>query len=215
LEWVDARLVETAVVEPELEPTELQVVDHRAELNPREVLERIRSRMAVQVWSEGEAKTEVGGLDRTELEPSTEFVVWTVPPGPRELQGVLRRVAPEVVYVFGNDPELDDPQRFLRRLSGLVKRGLRSHGGRVSLSQLAAGTSQREAAVRLGLDWLAEHGDIAIIGEGGEEIRLAASSRVAGADLEGATVRLRSVLEETAAYRAHFVRSPVESLVRL
>ena len=84
----------------------------------------------------------------------------------------------------------------------------------MNLSQLAAGTAQREAAVRLGLDWLVEHGDIVIEGEEGEVIRLAAGSGVVGADLKGATVRLGSVLEETAAYRVHFVRSPAESLVR-
>ena len=214
VEWVDARPVERPVVEPVLERVELQVVDHRAERSPREVLELIRSHRAVQVWSEAEAKREVGGLDRHALVPSTVLVVWTVPPGSRELQRVLKMVAPEVVYIFGNDPGLDQPQRFLQRLAGLVKRALSSHECRVNLPALAAATAQREATVRLGLDWLVEHGDIEIVGEEADGVHVSSGSGTPGADLKGATVRLRSLLEETAAYRAHFLSTPAEAVVR-
>jgi hypothetical protein len=189
-------------------------VDHRAELSPREVLELIRSERAALVWSEADARREVGGLDRHELVSSDVLVVWTVPPGYRELQRVLKKVAPEVVYLFGNDPGLDEPQEFLQRLAGLVKRSLSSHEGRVNLPALAAATAQREAAVRLGLDWLVEHGDITIVGEEAGEVHVGPGSGMAGADLKGATVRLRSLLEETSAYRAHFLRTPAEAVVR-
>jgi hypothetical protein len=68
--------------------------------------------------------------------------------------------------------------------------------------------------VRLGLDWLVEHGDIAIVGEEADEVHLAPGSGRAGADLKGAKVRLRSLLEETSAYRAHFLSTPAEAVVR-
>jgi single-stranded-DNA-specific exonuclease len=215
VEWMDARPVEPRVVKPAPERVDVQVVDYRAELRPRPLLEHLRALEGVQVWSEAAARKEVDGASRHELVPSTTLAIWTVPPGPRELRAGLKRVAPETVYLFGIDPGLDEPQRFLQRLAGLVKRALSSHEGRVRVSTLAAATAQREAAVRLGLDWLVESGHIIVVDEEAGEILVAAGSGVAGGEVKGATTRLRSLLEETGAYRMHFSRAPAETILRL
>lgn len=166
----------------------------------------------LQVWSEAEARREVGGRDRYDLGPSKTLVIWTTPPGPRELRVVLDTVAPEKVYVFAVDPGLDHPEGFPRRLAGLIKHALRSSDGRVSVSALAAATAQREATVRVGVAWLASGGQIAILGEGGNELKLAAGDQKASADLKEVATQLKMLLGETVAYRAHFDRAPAESL---
>jgi hypothetical protein len=119
---------------------------------------------------------------------------------------------PETVYLVAIDPGMDDPQRFLERLAGLVKAAL-SSGGRVSLLGLAAATAQREAAVRLGLDWLVESGHVSMVADEGEEIVLASGAGRPGADVRGTTVRLRATLEETAAYRRYFARAPADAVL--
>ncbi len=215
VEWVDARPVELPLVELARERAAIQVVDYRAELRPRLLLEHLRSGDGVQVWSEAEARKEVDGADRYELRPSKALAIWTVPPGPAELRAALKSVAPETVYLFGVDPGLDEPQRFLERLAGLVKRALRAHEGRVTIPDLAAGTAQREAAVRLGLDWLVESGHITIVDEEAGELLLASGSGAAGQDVKGATARLRTLLEEAAAYRLHFSRAPADGVLRV
>jgi hypothetical protein len=140
-------------------------------------------------------------------------VIWTVPPGYRELGVAMKKASPQNVYLFGIDPGLDDPQRFVQRLTGLVKRALSSNEGRVRISTLAAGTAQREAVVRLGLDWLVERGHIAIEAEEGGELHLTPGGGEAGGDAKGATARLRALLKETAAYREHFAAAPADSLL--
>jgi hypothetical protein len=78
---------------------------------------------------------------------------------------------------------------------------------------MAAATANRALTVRLGLEWLAAGGHLRI--EGGEdEIQLlpgnATSDKEVQAELHAG---VKSLLEETAAYRDHFARATPESLL--
>jgi single-stranded-DNA-specific exonuclease len=204
--WVDARPLKELAVVLRAEPAVYQVVDHRREPRPRELLDRLRAQGDVAVWAEAEARAEVGGLDRRELGPAGGLVVWTTPPGPAELRAALEAASPRQVFLVGQDPGLDDAERFLGRLAGLIKRALGDGEGRVSVSTLATATAQREATVRAGLAWLAARGHVAVQREVGDEVCLAAGSGAASVDLPRMAEWLRALLEETAAYRAHFAR---------
>jgi len=212
IEWLDARPAMTEVVTAVV-ASPVAVVDCRARPDARQLLEQLRAQDGLQVWAEAGAKGEVGGLYRDELEPSKGLAIWTTPPYSTELREALSKVSPEAVYLFGIDPGLDKPQPFRERLLGLVKRALSSHEGKVTISTLAAATAQREGAVRLGLDWLVERGDIAIVDEEDDQIQLASGRGIPGKDVEGATKRLRSLLRETAAYRKHFSRAQADALL--
>ena len=213
VEWVDARPMKAPAVELRPEPAAVEVVDYRRVPNPRRLLERLRAQEDVQVWSEAGAKAEVTGQDRYELSPSEGLVIWTTPPGPSELQAVLDKVSPETVYLFGMDPGLDHPEKFLKRLAGLIKHALNSNQGRANVSALAAATAQREATVRAGIASLAARGHLAVLGEDGDEVHLAAGSQTVSADLSQIAAQLKALLEETAASRAHFARADKESLL--
>lgn len=211
VEWIDSRPVEepTAVLRPE--PPAIDVVDCRGRPNPGALLERLRAQEGVLVWSEG--KAEVAGWARHELESSKALVIWTTPPGAPELRAALERVSPEAIYLFGVDPDLDDPERFLRRLARLTRRALNAEGGVVELSTVAAATAQREETARAGLAWLAGRGHVVILEERGDSLRLAPGDGSTSDDLSDIVGRLRSLLEETAAYRAYFARADAETLI--
>jgi single-stranded-DNA-specific exonuclease len=215
VEWVDARPIEEP--RPDGFPKTrqvLEIVDYRREPSPRQVLERLRAQEDVQIWSEAEARAEVGGRDRYELKPSKVLIIWTTPPGPAEWRTVLEKVAPETVYLFGIDPDLDHPEVFLRRLAGLTRYALNSHQGRANVSTLAAATAQREATVRQGIAWLAARGHLVVLSEEGDEIQLAEGDRVADPKgFQKPLGSLKALLEETAAYRAHFARADRETLI--
>jgi len=232
VEWVDARPLEVPAAAIQTFRAS-QVVDHRRERDRRALLERLRAQEGFQIWSEAQARAEIGGRGRYELEPSRALVVWSTPPGSAELRGVLEKVSPETVYVFGVDPDLDHVEVFLERLAGLVKHALRAHQGWVEVPVLAVATAQRESTVRAGLAWLVARGHVVVLGEGESEgggkgrvggaeaqvaharkLRLAAGDGTASADLPQATARLRALLEETAAYRAYFARADAEALIQ-
>ncbi len=227
VEWVDARdRPQIPSLKSQLRtpapPSTIHIVDYRQEADRRGVLERLRAQGDVQVWGEAEARAGGAGQYRYELGPSKELVIWTTPPGPGELRVVLEKVSPETIYLFGVDPGLDQPDKFLKRLAGLAKRALNSDQGRVNVLTLAAATAQREATVWAGLAWLEASGHLAVLGEDGDvgarlahahEVYLAAGSQTVSADRPRLTARLRALLEETAAYRAHFVRANKETLL--
>ncbi len=216
--WVDARPIDVPTVVLRPEPPAVTVVDCRQEPSPRRLLERLRAQEGVQVWSEAGAKAKVVGQDRYELSPSKALAIWTAPPGPGELRAVLDKVSPEMVYLFGIDPGLDHPEKFLKRLAGLIKRVLNSTNAdesRANVSTLAAATAQREATVRAGLAWLVARGHIVVLDEDedSDEVHLAAGGQTVGADLPRIAAQLGALLEETAAYRAHFIRADKETLI--
>jgi single-stranded-DNA-specific exonuclease len=215
VEWVDARPIEEP--RPDGFPKTRQVseiVDYRREPNPRQVLERLQAQEDVQIWSEAEARAEVGGRDRYELQPSKALIIWTAPPGPAEWRTVLEKVTPETVYLFGIDPGLDHPEAFLRRLAGLTRYALNSHQGRANVSTLAAATAQREATVRQGVAWLVARGHLVVLSEEGDEIQLAEGDQVVDPKgVQKLLESLKALLKETAAYRAHFARADKESLI--
>lgn len=212
VEWVDARQIEGPVLSV-VEGPAVEIVDHRREPNPRNVLKYLRGRGDVQVWGEAEARSEVSGQDRYELKPSKGLIIWTTPPGPTELRTVLEKVSPATVYLFGIDPGLDHPETFLKRLAGLTRYALSSNQGRANIKTLAAATAQRKTTVRQGIAWLVARGHLVMLGEDGDEIRLAEVNYTVSADLPQIAAQLRALLEETAAYRTYFARADKETLV--
>jgi single-stranded-DNA-specific exonuclease len=213
--WVDARPVEAPVRLAEPAAPDVEVIDYRREPRPRRLLDRLRAQQPLQVWAEASHRSEVDGRDRRELVPGERLAIWTLPPGPEELRAALEATSPRTVIVFAGDPGMDDPQAFLERLAGLVKRAVRTAGGRIDVLTLAAATAQRRASVEEGLAWLVARGHVAVVEREGELIRVARGGRGDGAALARAAARLTELLEETAAYRAFFARAEdLEQLIR-
>ena len=147
------------------------------------------------------------------MRPSKVLIIWTTPPGPTELRTALEKVTPATVHLFGIDPGLDRPETFLKRLVGLTRYALSSNQGRASISTLAAATAQRETTVRQGIAWLAARGHLVVLDEEGDETQLAEGNHGASDDLPQIAAQLKALLEETAAYRAHFARADKETLI--
>jgi single-stranded-DNA-specific exonuclease len=168
-------------------------------------------------WGEGlRAPAGVSLSDRNALAEAEMLIVWTTPPGPGELHRALEVVSPRQVILLGIDPGLDTLRAFWERLAGLVKYALREYRGQASLSALAAAMAHGEETVRLGLEWMAQEGQIDLAWEGDRAVLQAAPHRaIQGTRGESHLVqgRLQALLEETAAYRAYFVHADAGRLV--
>ena len=211
-QWLDFRPSEGTTLEVDTEVPDLEIVDYRAETHPLALLEDLKSQGEILLYTEGSAKQHLGGRDRLGLEPAEKLILWTPPPGPRELLSLLEVVSPQVVYVFSVDPDLDNPEAFLSRLAGLVKHTIKAKDGIAHIPRLAAAMAHREATVRLGLAWMEEKGHIRVEQEPGrEEIRLRAGGK-AGHALNDVAMTLKSLLNETAAYREYLKTVDKESL---
>ncbi len=146
---------------------------------------------------------------RGELRPCHTLVVWSTPASPADLKAALAQAAPRRLVLFAVNPPFDDPQAFLSRLAGLVKRALSKEAGRLDLLRLAAASGQRETTVRKGLEWLAASGHIRLqpASNGDTGWLQASSGDPTSADSSRADIllaQLRDLLDETRAYRAHF-----------
>jgi single-stranded-DNA-specific exonuclease len=213
IEWLDARQQAEAPTELARLHPPLEVIDYRGEAHPLPILRRLQAEGEVQVWREADAGEHLEGRDRYHLTPSSALAIWTTPPGPLELSLALELASPQRVYLFGIAPEAGQPEVFLQRLVGLLKYALRARQGRVGIADLAAATGQREATVQAGLAWLQARGHIRLQAEQDGEVILAAGDSLVNDSLPERASRLRTLLEESAAYRAYFARADKDSLL--
>ncbi|HNB51596.1 MAG TPA: DHHA1 domain-containing protein, partial [Anaerolineales bacterium] len=212
IEWVDFRPVERATIEiPVPRASRIVWVDHREVANPISVLQGVQARGGV-IFAEGEAKIEVGGMDREALFPASELAIWTPPPGPREWKAILETVKPEKVYLFAGEEGDRSFEGFIKRLAGLLKFGMTAHEGRVELSVLAASTGQREETVKKGVEWLVEKGMFELVKQTKGAIFVRVGKNSGGAIRGQTEAALQKLFEETRAYRRFWAKASVDSL---
>lgn len=204
LQFEEFRIVEEAP--PELRKYKIEVVDYRQQAGMWESLNG-----ETLVWAEGAHKTQ--GKNRFELQPAEEIVIYTTPPSSVDLRAALETVKPKKVYLIGISPEPEKADAFLARMAGLAKYVINQKGGNVTVAELAAATGQREGSIRLGLEWLAAGGHIAIQREDGA-VHLSTGKHESNQYLQRELyIAVKGILEETAAYRLHFQRAEAESLM--
>ncbi|HJR78595.1 MAG TPA: single-stranded-DNA-specific exonuclease RecJ [Anaerolineales bacterium] len=210
LQFKEFRIVEEAP--PELRQRTIEIIDHR--LESASLLAQLQEQIpALQIWAEGSDKGK--GKNRFELYPAEEFAIWTTPPSPAELRDALELVKPRKIYLFGVSPNMEKADEFLSRVAGMVKFIINQRDGNVRISEVAAATAHRVNTIWLGLEWLAAGGHISIHRDGTEDLVLLSAgngelNRYAQRELY---IAIKGILEETSAYRAHFARADVESLV--
>ncbi len=210
LEYKDLRIVEDVAVE--IKGTKIEVIDLRQNVDQF-------SHLNVQTYAEGEDKKKVSGVDRYGLQPSSELAIYTSPPGPSELQSILDSVKPQKVYLVSQNPEPEKTDQFLARLTGMIKFVIAKKGGKARISEMASATAQREITVRIGLEWLAAGGHVAVspistdagdedtvhFSEGSGEINQYAQKEL--------FIAVKGLLEETAAFRLHLQSADAPALI--
>jgi len=211
LEFVDLRLIEEKPIR--VAKPRIEIVDHRNAEDPRNILAALNLQPTTIIWVEGEDNKAVGGTDRNGLEPAKALAIWTTPPSSAELHLALEKVKPEEIHLFAIHPGTDEPKVFLKRLTGLVKFTMNKRGGSVTLMELAVATAQREATVRLGLEWLSAGGYFEMRIEG-QKLHFTAQTNPANSYLQQEFfIALKGLLAETAAYRAFFARADHDTII--
>ncbi|MDX1377772.1 MAG: DHHA1 domain-containing protein, partial [Anaerolineales bacterium] len=192
----------------EVQEQKLDIEDWRANLERLELLSP-----QTLIWAEGADREK--GRSRFDLHPADEFAIYTVPPSHSDLRVALQVVKPKKVYVLGIAPEPEKVDNFLARLAGMAKYVINNKGGRASVQEFASATAQRESAVRIGLEWLAAAGHVSIASDE-EALIVSKESNEANQYLQKELFgAVKGILDETAAYRAHFSKADVNSLMEL
>jgi hypothetical protein len=111
------------------------------------------------------------------------------------------------------EPPQDKPQLFLQALTGLIHYTLKKNGGKAAISRMAAALNQREETIITGIEWLAAKGFIRIL-QREEQILGIAEGGVPDAMLvKQKEARLRSLLEESRAFREFYRQASPVSLI--
>ncbi len=214
IEWIDYRQTEEALDLAMAKNIPIEVADYRNEIEPYNKLKKLMETETILVWGEAGPGREAGCLDRNSLSQANSLAIWTIPPGPNELQNAIMLVNPRKIILFGIDPGMDNPEDFLKRLAGLVKNRIKSHQGMVDLEALAAATAQRTPTVRVGLDWLADRGYISLLSLSERDAHLAEGDGGQKGDAQGHSAYLNTLLAESSAFRRYYLTAQKDRLVR-
>lgn len=197
LEFVNFRVTEK-VERKEKKETSVDVVDLRGDVGRFEGLKV----EGLQVFVEG--KADVAGVNRYQLKKSDELAIYTSPPGTKELRTILETVKPKSVYLISIDPPEMSPKQFLTHLAGLVKYTLAKKDGKTQISTLASVTAQREATIRLGLEWLVAGGQVHVETDDDDVFFSTPSTPIQPYAQTDLFLAVKGLLEETVAFRKHF-----------
>jgi single-stranded-DNA-specific exonuclease len=202
LQFEEFRVTEEKPID--VKPSEFEVIDLR--LNSSFILPP-----SSLIWAEGADKAK--GKSRFDLQQADEFAIYTTPPSLADLRAALEIVKPKKVYVFGVSPSAQKADEFLSQLAGMVKYVINNKNGKTSARELASAIAQRESLVRIGLEWLAAGGHVSVVPE--EEALILSTGNCEGNEYvrKELYVAVKGILEETAAYRAHFAKADVNNLI--
>jgi single-stranded-DNA-specific exonuclease len=205
LQFEEFRVIDAMPIE--IQKPKLQVRDMR--LQPS----LLNLQPSTLIWAEGPDRA--AGMPRHELNQANELSIYTTPPSPAVLHKVMEIVKPKIVYVFGISPAEEKPDDFLSNLAGLCKYVLNQRRGNVTLQELASAMAARESAVRIGLEWLAAGGHIAVTGEEDTLILSKGNSETNQYLQKELYVAVKGILQETDAYRAYFAKADINNLMGL
>lgn len=213
LEWVDFRPIPGISIET---GPRYQLVDLRGEAFSPEKLPQDD----YVIWAEGIdaadlpfSKLVVG--TRETIDRAEALVIWTAPPGLRELEMALDKTCPNAVYILARHTPQDTPETFLKRLGGLVKYALRAYDGVVSLPRLAGATAQKEITMRRGLEWLQAKGQISLEWLDGGQVKINTGAGPGESALaESLWDDITALLSESRAYRAYFREADLSAFFR-
>ncbi|MCU0520385.1 MAG: single-stranded-DNA-specific exonuclease RecJ, partial [Anaerolineae bacterium] len=211
LVWQDSRPAAGVITETVARPAvPLRVDDWRGLSDAAKLLSALLLESAdVEVWDEGSAPGTWSGprRHRLELRPAGTFVVWVRPPSPATLRAAVERVSPERLILVGRGGVGVEVPQFLSHLVALVKYALGHAEGVVSLPDLAAAMGHREASVRAGLLWMTGKGQVRIVEQGEQLLRLEMPGVADAEEVRRASSLLMGTLGETAAYWRYFLNA--------
>jgi single-stranded-DNA-specific exonuclease len=198
--WQSARQQELIdIITP---PPTLQIIDCRHIIEPQTEMTQICAKGDTILWAEGEIEPGFIAVDRNHLEPASQLIIWSIPPGPAEIRSVIQHVNPQVIYLFALRCANDQYEEFLRQLGGMIKYAQSRKRGWTSLSTLAAALGHRETTIMLGIQWLLHNGNIQQVDKNDTRIQLIPGGEKNIQQLRIVDTALKEALCETKAFRS-------------
>jgi single-stranded-DNA-specific exonuclease len=213
IEWIDFRVAEGDLLSLDSKKQPIEVIDYRDEPEPYTRIRELQAKGSIQIWGEACVEDHPQCIDRDLLNKADLLVIWTIPPGPMELDEVIKKVKPSKVFLFGVNPGMDDPKAFLKRLVGLVKSKVKTSPGIINLSALAGATSQRIQTIRTGLEWLEDRGHLRLETIDQATVKITLGNKNNNEDTKTSSTRLNAMLNESAAFRRYYLTASKERLL--
>ena len=212
--WIESRSSIIAGKPIEIIRPPRQMIDYRQAADPELALRSLlNSEPNLQVWAEADNRNIPTAVNRLGLTSCNSLVIWHIPPGHVEFVYAIEQSVPQKVFLFAQDPGMDQLETFVNRLAGLVKYAINHKEGCASIDELAAACSQRRFTIQAGLAWMEARGAVLFTRLDEDTIQLLRGSNQLQPNFSKMDGQLRHILHETAAYRAFYKRASPDVLL--
>ncbi len=192
--------------------TNTGLIDLRSHPSPPDKLLSYISTPGIVIWAETNSPPGVNTLSRSELTRSDTLVTWTTPPSQEVFSHALKIIKPREIIFFAVDPDVRTQRKFITKLHGLIKSIIDTDTRSFDIQEAAQSLAVTTALIEVGLDWIHLHGDYDLslfI----SDFLIAHGPRVNLAGFPAIDNKLKFLLKEIAAYRSHFKKAILDTLL--
>ncbi len=157
------------------------------------------------IWGENIDIPGIDFVNRSQVTSGHIMAVATIPPSREILKQVIERVKPGEIFLFGLNPQADDQQEFIKRISGLLRFAITHKDGVLDLELLAARTSLTFIAVNTAIHLIEAKGSITILSSKFPLIKIGRGGRSDQEKANKINNDLHLILKENIAYRKFFL----------
>jgi single-stranded-DNA-specific exonuclease len=213
LEWIDSRdIKESPFVLSS--PSLFEIEDHRNASNPDLFIRNNSLNADSIVFGEGPDLPFEMACDRNKLTRSTILVISTIPPDRTTLRMIIATTRPQKILLFAFDPCPKSVKEFMNALGGLALFTIRNKAGILDYTKIAARLGYPDSTIRLGLDWLQEHGDIVVCQKDQSSCQISPGNHTPSSFLIDLQSRLEFQIGEVRAFRSYFKRADANLLLQ-
>lgn len=188
------------------------LIDLRSHPDPYNKISSYVSTPGIVIWAETNSPAGINTLARSDLFRSDTLVIWTTPPSRKVLSDALKKVKPKEIIFFSVDPEDQTQKKFIMKLHGLLNAIIGSDTRSFDVQEAAQSLAVTPSLIEVGLDWIHLHGDYDLslfI----PNLLITPGPRENLVGFPAIDSKLKFLLKETAAYRSHFKKAELDTLL--
>jgi single-stranded-DNA-specific exonuclease len=213
MEWTTFRdsISESIIAHPQVpyKIKDLRKEDHDTVLK---ILNSIKCQMQ-NIWGENINIPGITFVDRLQVTSGSLMAVATIPPRREILKQVIELVKPGEIFLFGLNPQADDQQEFIKKISGLLRFAITHKDGVLDLELLAARTSQTSIAVKTAINLIEAKGSITILSSKFPLIKIGRGGQSNQEKENKIENDLHLILKENIAYRKFYLNADPGTLL--
>ena len=192
----------------------ISIIDYRHVENPLSVLNKLMNEKQLSIYAEGDsAKIEYETFYRLNLKKVNKLVIWTIPPGLKELKHIVSSTSPNFIYLFGNRNKINNTYQLLNKIGGMINFSINKSNGIILINKIAFATNLSNKTIILSIKYFEAIGKIKIHEEDKEKFVVKHGNRSKENNAKNILISLQRQIDETNSFHKYYLSVDPEQML--